>query len=408
MNNGIYQTVFAKMSEEEQQVFSRLLQPNEASSFTAFDQIKAPPKSATITHLGEWLSRLIWLQSLGNVGRLIEGLRPAKIAHLAEFARSLYPSDLLSFTAPKRLTLLACLIFQEVVSTRDEIVQMFLKRMSRLTTSAKEELERLRKEERAVTEHLVEVLATVVQASIDAENPTKGGESLSQILDREGGAAKVLEQCEQVSAHHGDHYQPLVKKFYSSHRKALFTVIKTLDLRSTTSDQTLIDAMQFIIAHEQSRKTYLEATLDLSFASQKWLRTVCVQHEGKSCYVRQHLETCIFSYIAAELKTGDLCVMGSEQFADYRSQLLPWKECEPKVAEYCQRLNLPMTAEGFVEHLRTWLTEIAAQVDRTRPANHGLIINERGEPSLKKLKAKPQPAGLAQFLAGKDLRATSA
>ncbi len=53
-----------------------------------------------------------------------------------------------------------------------------------------------------------------------------------------------------------------------------------------------------------------------------------------------------------------------------------------------------MTAEGFVEHLRTHLTEIAAAVDRTRPANHELIINERGEPSLRRLHAKATPPGL--------------
>jgi hypothetical protein len=41
-----------------------------------------------------------------------------------------------------------------------------------------------------------------------------------------------------------------------------------------------------------------------------------------------------------------------------------------------------MTADGFVEHLRTRLTEVAANVDRTRPENRELIINERGEPSL--------------------------
>ena len=45
----------------------------------------------------------------------------------------------------------------------------------------------------------------------------------------------------QVSAHHGDRYQPFVWKFYSSHRKALFRVIKTLDFQSTSSDQALID-----------------------------------------------------------------------------------------------------------------------------------------------------------------------
>src|SRR5947209_16570757 len=159
-----------------------------------------------------------------------------------------------------------------------------------------------------------------------------------------------------------------------SHRKALFRVIKTLDLSSTTSDQSLIEAMNFIIAHDHDPKKFLEATLDLSFASAKWQRTVIVRRKRKSWYIRQHLETCVFSYVAEELKTGDLCVAGSEQYADYRDQLLSWQECESKVAEYCQQLRFPMTAEGFVEHLRTFLTEVAAEVDRTRPQTHELII----------------------------------
>src|SRR6266705_298497 len=141
----------------------------------------------------------------------LEGMRSSKITHLAQEARSLYPSDLLDFSAPRRLTLLACLIAQATVSTRDEIIQMFLKRMSKLTEKAKQELERLREEERAITEHLVEVLADVVQASTDAQDPTEGGTQVRAVLDREGGEALLLEQCEQVSAHHGDRYQPFVK-----------------------------------------------------------------------------------------------------------------------------------------------------------------------------------------------------
>jgi Domain of unknown function (DUF4158) len=131
VNAGIYQSVFTRLTPEEQHAFSHLLEPDEASSFTAFDRIKDAPKSATLTHLDEWLSRLIWLQSLGTMECLVEGLRPTKITHLAEAAQSLYPSDLQDFTAPKQFTLLACLIFQAVVSTRDEIIEMFLKRISR-------------------------------------------------------------------------------------------------------------------------------------------------------------------------------------------------------------------------------------------------------------------------------------
>jgi hypothetical protein len=104
-----------------------------------------------------------------------------------------------------------------------------------------------------------------------------------------------------------------------------------------------------------------------------------------------------FPRLSDELKSGDICVQGSEQFADYRDQLLPWEMCEPKVAAYCQQLGLPATAEGLVEHLRTWLTEVGAEVDRIRPGNQELMINEKGEPSLKRLKAKAQPAGLLEL-----------
>jgi hypothetical protein len=283
----------------------------------------------------------------------VKRVRSSKIIHLAQEARSLYPSDLLDFAPPRRLTLLVCMLYHATILTRDEIIQMFIRRMSKLTEKAKEELERLRTAERALSEHLIEVLAEVVQVSSDAPNPTEGGTQVRKVLEQAGGPEKLLEQCEQVSAHHGDRYQPFVKKFYGSHRKALFRVIKTLDLRSTTSDQDLIEAMKFIIANEHSPKQYLEATFELSFASQKWQRTVLVRRKGKSCFRRHHLETCVFSYLAEELKSGDICVQGSEQFADYRDQLLSWEECEPKVAAYCHQFHLPATAEGFVEHLRT-------------------------------------------------------
>jgi len=397
VNDGVYRAILDRLSEAEQQAFARLLEPEQGSLVTDFNRIKEVPKSATLTHLDEWLTRLIWLQSLGNTQRLVEGIRLAKITHLAEEARALHATNLWDFTAPKRLALLVCLIHQATIKTRDEIVQMFIKRISKLTNRAKQELERLRKEERATTEHLIEVFTDVLQTSTETQDPVETSTQIRDVLEHAGGAARLLEQCEQVSAHHGDRYQQFLKQFYGSHRRALFRILKTLDFRSTTSDQALITAMNFILANEQNPKTYLEATIELPFASAKWLRTVMVRRKRKSWFRRQHLETCVFSYLADELKSGDLCVNGSEQFADYRDQLLSWEECEPKVAEYCQRLGFPMTAEGFVEHLQTWLTEVATEVDRTRPGNRELIITDKGEPVLKKTPAKAQPSGLLQL-----------
>ena len=75
--------------------------------------------------------------------------------------------------------------------------------------------------------------------------------------------------------------------------------------------------------------------------------------------IRQQLEICIFSYLATELKTGDACVVGSEHYADFREQLLPWSECESLVAQYCQDLGFSHTPEHFIADLKTKLTEVA-------------------------------------------------
>ncbi len=94
----------------------------------------------------------------------------------------------------------------------------------------------------------------------------------------------------------------------------------------------------------------LEADLNLSFISDLWRKLVIQKVDGKEFLVRRQLEICIFSYLATELKTGDACVVGSEEYADFREQLLSWSECESQIEEYCFKLGIPKTAEEFVRH----------------------------------------------------------
>jgi vacuolar-type H+-ATPase subunit E/Vma4 len=139
-----------------------------------------------LTHLDEWLSHLTWLQSLGNMQPLLIGVRPAKIKHLAEEAQSLHATNLGDFSTEKHLALLVCLIQSAQISTRDKILQMFTKRLSRITTRAKEELERVRNEERGMAEHLVEVFADVLAQALEKEDPAKTMGAITEVLEREG------------------------------------------------------------------------------------------------------------------------------------------------------------------------------------------------------------------------------
>ncbi len=101
--------------------------------------------------------------------------------------------------------------------------------------------------------------------------------------------------------------------------------------------------------------------------------------------VRRHLEVCVFSYLAAELRSGDIAVAGSDSYANLHDQLMSWEECEPLVAEFCAEAGLPTEAAELTGHYKRLLAEVAAGLDAGYPGNTDLVL-EGGRPVLRRRK----------------------
>jgi hypothetical protein len=65
----------------------------------------------------------------------------------------------------------------------------------------------------------------------------------------------------------------------------------------------------------------------------------------------------VFTYLAEQLRTGDIAVKRSEAYANWAAKLLSWEECEPLLEEFCAEVGLPATADGFVDSVRSRLVE---------------------------------------------------
>ena len=150
VNDRFFRMIAGRLSPLEQAQLSSLLETLISNQASGFNKIKEAPKSATLSHLDEWLTRLTWLLSFGSMEHLIEGIPHAKVTQFAAEARAQHASDMWDFAPPKRFTLLVCLLHQATVAKRDEVVQMFLKRMSKLRERAKEELVLIREREREI------------------------------------------------------------------------------------------------------------------------------------------------------------------------------------------------------------------------------------------------------------------
>jgi TnpA family transposase len=396
VDRRLFDSVFVQLSEQHRQQLDQLLESDQLGR-SGFNALKRPPKQPSLSHLDNLVGHIRWLQELGQPATFLTQLTPAKVQHLAAEARSLDAAEVRKVSPAKRYTLLLCLMARAQVQGRDDLAETFCKRIARIEVRAKDELALIRERQRESTEMLVEAFADVLGV-LDRDLPNaEAGKLVKRVVARHGDVRELLASCEAIAAYTGDNYLPLMWRFYRSHRSTVFRLARTLRLNSTTQNTSVLDALDLVLANEDRTGDLLPLSVDLSFASEQWKRTILVRTPNDPRLSRRQFEVCIFAALAAALKSGDVAVDGSDAYADYRQQLLPWPECEPQVVEYCHQVGLATTATEFVQQLKSWLSETATRVDAGVPSNSDLAIADNGEPVLKR-GARRQPSASAQAL----------
>jgi hypothetical protein len=114
------------------------------------------------------------------------------VRRFAAEAHALDAAELKDITPPKRYTLLLCLTHRDQVQARDDLVEMFCKRMARIQTRAQEALEQIRIQHRETTETLVATLADVLHAVEQ------------QAMDQDSGDAELGRLVRQAVVGRGD------------------------------------------------------------------------------------------------------------------------------------------------------------------------------------------------------------
>ncbi len=399
VNNRLFEKVASQMSPVEIAYLDGLLgdEPPLMSSegyAATLSDLKAIPKNATISHIRELQTKFDRLMSFGDAQSLVKNITPTKVKYFAALAKAMDISELRAVKLPKRRTLLLCLLYTAQTKAKDHLVEMFLKRMAKIHRRGKDKLVELREKHRAITELLLGVLGEILSVTEEQSNQTALGEQIQSVIETYGGVEFLRSECEAVAAYNSDNYFPLLWQFYRSHRSTLFRLVDSLEIRSTTQDQSLIEAVKFLLENQHRRGEWLPKSIQLDFAGELWQRQVLFRKgNGTEVLLRRQLEVCVFSCLATELKSGDACVLGSGNFADYREQLLSWSECQQELASYCTELGFPEDAVGFVHKLQAELTQAAVLADQICSEGDQVTISASGEPVLKRLTALTKPPG---------------
>jgi TnpA family transposase len=396
-----YQQVDATLSADEKACIGTLFVPEPESRFTPWNNLKQEPGSPTLTHLKVWLDRQAWLAKYRIEERVFDSVPDVKIRHFAAEARSLDAARMLEMEAQKRLTLAASLLRVQSARVLDDLAEMLIKRMSTIHQRGKEALADYHVRNRQRADELVQTLRNLVIAYRTEGTAQEKIVAMETLLPDRGEA--VLQECEDHMAHAGDNFFPFLRNFYKSHRATLFRLLRSITVRATTQDTAFEEALRFLLDHEHKTGDWLvvpeDTHLDISWASEAWRRLITEQHnrnEAPRRLNRRYFEMCAFSHLMVELKSGDLCIPGSNHFADYRDQLLPWEEYHRDIAGYGEMVGLPVEGAAFVSHMKARLAKAAQETDQAFPDNTDLRI-ENGEPILRRPAKAVTPPGLRDF-----------
>jgi hypothetical protein len=110
-----------------------------------------------------------------------------------------------------------------------------------------------------------------------------------------------------------------------------------LELQATSADRSVLDALDYVReftaltrdhipdrvpARDDDGRLVTDAggkpamrELDVSFASEDWRRAIR-DRQRPGMFVRRHLEACVLTYLAEELRTGDVAVAGAQAYAN--------------------------------------------------------------------------------------------
>jgi TnpA family transposase len=396
-----YQQVDAKLGDEEKKRIGTLFIAEPESRFTPWNTLKQEPGGPTLMHLKIWLERQAWLAGYPIGQQALAEIPDVKIQHFAAEARTLDAARMLEIEPQKRLTLAVSLLKVQSNRVLDDLADMFIKRMSAIHQKGKEALAEYHASNQRRADELVQTLHDLVIA-YRTEGSAQDKISAIEVLLADQ-SDSILQCCEDHIAHAGDNYFAFLWRFYKSHRPTLFHLLRRITVRTTTQDTSFVAALDFLLENGHKTGEWLtapkEPCLDLSWMPEAWWRLVTGlrnHDEAPKRLHRRYFELCVFSQLMMELKSGDLCIPGSNHYADYRDQLISWEEYHRDIAGYGEMIGLPTEGIAFVAHLQARLAAVAKKTDQAFPDNADLRI-ENGEPVLRRPTKAVTPAGLRNF-----------
>lgn len=402
--NSYYKHVYKNISDDTKKLIDKLFNNSQANINTGWNALKEGPGKLNPDNLAQVLEILTDIKAFNIKEQVLFTIPDVKLKHFVCAAEALNATKMKELGEYKRYALAVAFITQRCADILDDVGEMFVKLVKSRQNKARNKQIEYKLTHSKTACYLITTLKDIMVAYKTEGNIEERFDVINKTLKNQGidNPDEIINKCEIHNTYASDNYYPFAwDTIKGKCRVTLFKVLENVDLYSTTQDKTMEEVIKIIKKYwKSSRLQQIPKeefqNIDLSWISEKWTKLL-TGHSGKVSnnepLNRRHFEVCTLYEIMQDLKSGDLCIKGSDKYSDYREQLISWEEYSQQIQTYGEQVGLPVVDTDFAEHVKKLLSKVAEKADKSFPSNQYLRI-EKGEPILTPLKKKDTPKDL--------------
>jgi hypothetical protein len=135
VNTAMFERIDGRIGLPDRVGLEDLLEVAGPVAKSPFSRLKRPAGRASWSAFREQVARLRWVDSLGDTAVWLDGVAESKIADFAGEAAAADAGVMRDVAPLKRTALLACVVHVARTRARDDLAEMFCKRMASITSS---------------------------------------------------------------------------------------------------------------------------------------------------------------------------------------------------------------------------------------------------------------------------------
>lgn len=405
-NQALFAQVNSALSDADRSLFDRLFVVGDPPRrVSPWNDLKQDPAKPTRDGMRQLVARYDQLTGMAGHTHVLKAIPRVKVRQWALEGGGLDAASMADLEPNKRYAVTLALISQRLARVTDDLCDLFCKQMRRVTRLAETALENYLADNQEKTDEILRRYATL-ETLLNSDCPE--AEQLQAVRHTVTARPDLCEFSRLHAEHGGKNARRFMWHFFKHRRAELLRILGKLKPVSTSQDASFERSLAFMLGLRQRHGEWVElkpgrenefSLADLEWMPDPWRKLVIGASQPGTHPTRlnrRQFEVCVCAQTVRELKSGDLCVVGGDEYSDFRDEWLPMGECEKTRADYGEKVGLPVEGRAFVRQVRTMLTEAATKADETYHDNPYFKIID-GRPKLSKPAKKPAPPGFSQL-----------